>query len=1158
MASSFSSSSLRPKYQVFLSFRGEDTRHNFTSHLLKALKDRGISVYFDEEKLESGEELSQALLKAIAESQIAIVILSKDYASSSWCLRELFEIMEWYKKGQLVVVPIFYHIQPREVRKHGGSFKKSFYNHQKQKPADEVEPWKASFAEVGTLKGWHIVGNSSDRSDSEHIVKIIEDVVKKLNSKSSSGSEEFVGLDAQKLKILKLIRQNDVRVIGICGQGGVGKTTLAQAVYKEVSPQFVGNSFFLLNVREKIEKQGMEFVVSDFLRSVLNQDTRIGIPLSGMDKDRLGNKRVFVVFDDVNHLDLIENLGVKYLGPGSKIIVTSRDQQVLRNTDAKIHRATYLEPDDSLKLLSKFSFKQENPSDEFWDLANKVANYARGLPLTLKVLGSALYQQSREVWESLIDKLKECPEEEVFSKLKLSLNGLNRVEKNIFLDIACFFKEYNREVATSILDCCYNNSARSAITRLVDKCLVEISNNTFDDTYDTPWMHDSLQEMGWEIIRLESEDPGKRSRIWRLEDIDDKVTDSIKAISIDRSYQIGHHQQQLCSDAFEKMTDLRLINFFYPSFRSGDDVLSKVDLKFLSNELRYLRWASCPFKSLPSSFNAKNLVELRLPRSKIEILWSEEKDLLNLRVLDLQDCFQLRKIPNLSRAIKLEVLNCSHCPRLVELPSMEHLTSLRCLNLRGCSNIKIFPEVPFLLNDLDLTYSGIEVVPDSIGHLTHLKELALGSGVINISSNLSRLESLTALYLFDCQVTKFPELPRNLSKFELHGTRIEEVPSSISRLEKLEYLVMINTRNRNLPSSIVELHALKVVRLWSCSNLTIFPSFPEEIEAIGMQYTSIEEIPSSISRLKRLKRLELNGSSRLKSLHDLPPFIDLEARSCKSIQTVSFADPDQYSFCKENVSHSMVFDSFELNGDAMDNIAANALLRIHCIAKQVEETSHVELAEELEEEEFDGTIYRTCTCKFRWFIPGRQILEPLEHQRWDSSVIVKLDPDTCSSSSLLGFAFGILLDQKDENLDLFKRNLLCKWKLKTTSGECSNFMIRVPRLPERKGEVILFDPIMVHEAMPYVEASFQFVSGYDRYFRRDKSCVFKAKKYGVHIFYKDADRMGRNIQLPDGAECSEDEDEDEGSFSLDNGHEPEPTLSLDGGPTKVSGQFINV
>ncbi|XVF81825.1 hypothetical protein PTKIN_Ptkin15bG0187100 [Pterospermum kingtungense] len=104
------------------------------------------------------------------------------------------------------------------------------------------------------------------------------------------------------------------------------------------------------------------------------------------------------------------------------------------------------------------------------------------------------------------------------------------------------------------------------------------------------------------------------------------------------------------------MTDLRLINFFSPEvfLRSIYDVLLKADLKFLSNELRYLRWDYYPLKSLPSSFNPKNLVELRLGYSKIELLWSEDKDLLNLRVLELRGCMNLRNIPNLSRAIKLE------------------------------------------------------------------------------------------------------------------------------------------------------------------------------------------------------------------------------------------------------------------------------------------------------------------------------------------------------------------------------------------------------------------------------------------------------------------------------------------------------------------------
>lgn len=164
MASSSSScsSSRQSKHQVFLSFRGEDTRLNFTSHLLKALKSSGINVFYDEEELKKGGELSDGLLTAIAGSQIAIVILSEDYASSSWCLRELYHIMERSSKGFLVLLPIFYHVDPSDVRKLDGNFKKSFDAHG-NKPADQVQRWKNAFAQVGGKSGWHIVGNSTDK-----------------------------------------------------------------------------------------------------------------------------------------------------------------------------------------------------------------------------------------------------------------------------------------------------------------------------------------------------------------------------------------------------------------------------------------------------------------------------------------------------------------------------------------------------------------------------------------------------------------------------------------------------------------------------------------------------------------------------------------------------------------------------------------------------------------------------------------------------------------------------------------------------------------------------------------------------------------------------------------------------------------------------------
>ncbi|XP_040934568.1 TMV resistance protein N-like [Gossypium hirsutum] len=234
-----SSSSPPPhvKYQVFLSFRGEDTRLNFISHLLKALKDRGMHVFFDEDKLEKGEQLSQSLSLAIANSDLSILVLSKDYASSKACLGELSHIIDRKPNptDKHIVLPIFYHVDPSDVRNIDGSFKTSFEEHDSKRQSDEVQRWKAAFAKVGKLKGWHIRGCKFDRSETEYIKDIVEYVTKKLmNGMSRSTSDELIGIDDQKEKIIRLIEQEDCRVIGLWGMGGIGKTTLADAVYKEV------------------------------------------------------------------------------------------------------------------------------------------------------------------------------------------------------------------------------------------------------------------------------------------------------------------------------------------------------------------------------------------------------------------------------------------------------------------------------------------------------------------------------------------------------------------------------------------------------------------------------------------------------------------------------------------------------------------------------------------------------------------------------------------------------------------------------------------------------------------------------------------------------------------------------------------------------------
>ena len=167
-----SSSSSRPywKFDVFLSFRGEDTRLGFTGHLYQTLIQKGIITFRDDERLERGKSISADLLKAIEESQFAIVILSTNYASSKWCLAELAKIVECMKQNMLTILPVFYHVNPSDARNQMGilasgnqTFAEAFAKHERDPKVkiEDLQAWKAALKEVGNISGWHV----NDRYD---------------------------------------------------------------------------------------------------------------------------------------------------------------------------------------------------------------------------------------------------------------------------------------------------------------------------------------------------------------------------------------------------------------------------------------------------------------------------------------------------------------------------------------------------------------------------------------------------------------------------------------------------------------------------------------------------------------------------------------------------------------------------------------------------------------------------------------------------------------------------------------------------------------------------------------------------------------------------------------------------------------------------------
>ena len=148
-----SCSTARFIYDVFLSFRGEDTRYNFTSHLYKALCDKGFNTFIDDDNLQKGEEISIELFKAIELSMISIVVFSENFASSTWCLNELVKILECKNFGQ-IVLPVFYKVNPSEVRKQEGKFGIALTKHEEKHNKDKVQSWRAALTKATDLVGF--------------------------------------------------------------------------------------------------------------------------------------------------------------------------------------------------------------------------------------------------------------------------------------------------------------------------------------------------------------------------------------------------------------------------------------------------------------------------------------------------------------------------------------------------------------------------------------------------------------------------------------------------------------------------------------------------------------------------------------------------------------------------------------------------------------------------------------------------------------------------------------------------------------------------------------------------------------------------------------------------------------------------------------------
>ncbi|RXH94948.1 hypothetical protein DVH24_024632 [Malus domestica] len=779
MASSSSSSGLRWKYDVFINFRGEDTRRGFVSHLYRALRQKPLNTFIDTEELRKGDRLSE-LLTAIRESRLSIVVFSQNYASSTWCLKELVEILEYNDNKNQIVVPIFYEVDPSDIRKLKGSFAEAFDRHEGHSNAnmEEVRSWRSALTRATNLSGWDSRNYDFDGLDDTEKDIFLDIACFFKGMKKDYATEILDGCGFHPHTRIRVLI--DQALITVSGEGE-------------------------LAMHDSLEEMGREIVRQESIREP-------------------GRRSRLWSYEDVHHVLTQNSMFPEISEVVEKLSWLNLSESKIKELPSSVSNLTGL---NHLVLVD---------CKELQSLPSSIRMKSLNTLNLSGCLSLEIFPEISEVMEELSwldlsrSKIKELP-----SSIN-NLTGLNHLV---------------------LVDCKELKSLPSSI-RMKSLNTLNLSGCSSLEMF--PEISEVMEKLSW--LNLSG------SKIKELPSSINNLTGLNHLVLVDCK-ELKSLPSSICMKSLKTLNLSGYLSLeIFPEISEVMEELSWLDLSSNLTGLNHLVLVDGKeLKSLPSSIRMKSLNTLNLSGcSSLEMFPEISEVMEKLSWLNLSGS-KIKELPSsINNLTGLNHLVLVDCKELKSLPSSICMKSLNTLNLSGCLSLEIFPEISEVMEELswlDLSRSKIKELPSSINNLTGLNHLVLVDGKeLNSLPSSIRMKSLNTLNLSGCSsLEMFPEISEvmeKLSWLNLSGSKIKELPSSINNLTGLNHLVLVDCKElKSLPSSIC-MKSLKTLNLSGCLSLEIFPEISEVMEELSWLDLS--------SNLTGLSDLVLVDCKELKSL----------------------------------------------------------------------------------------------------------------------------------------------------------------------------------------------------------------------------------------------------------------------------------------------------